>query len=278
LGATPVFIDIDENTYNILPSQLEAKITSKTKAIIPVHLYGQCADMDSIMEVATKHSISVIEDAAQAIGAEYVKDGIRKRAGSMGNTGCFSFFPSKNLGGMGDGGMIVANDPQLAEKISILRSHGSKPKYFHKIVGANSRLDTLQAAVLLVKLKYLDDWTQKRQQNAESYNRLFELADLDITLPFIEHKNRHIYNQYVIRTRMRDQLREFLKGKGIGTEIYYPLPLHLQECFSELGYREGDLPNSEKATRETLALPIYPELNRQMQEKVVDSIKEFFSH
>jgi dTDP-4-amino-4,6-dideoxygalactose transaminase len=205
LGATPVFIDIDENSYNILPNQLEAKVTSKTKAIIPVHLYGQCADMDSIMEVATKHSIPVIEDAAQAIGAEYAKDSIRKSAGSVGSTGCFSFFPSKNLGGMGDGGMIVTNDPQLAEKISILRSHGSKPKYYHKIVGANSRLDTLQAAVLLVKLKYLDDWTQKRQQNAESYNQLFELADLDVILPFIEHRNRHIYNQYVIRTRMRDQ-------------------------------------------------------------------------
>jgi dTDP-4-amino-4,6-dideoxygalactose transaminase len=278
LGATPVFIDIDETTYNILPSQLEAKVTSKTKAIIPVHLYGQCADMDSIMEVAIKHSIPVIEDAAQAIGAEYGKDGRRKKAGSMGSMGCFSFFPSKNLGGMGDGGMIVSNDPQLAEKVSILRNHGSNPKYYHKIVGANSRLDTLQAAILLIKLKYLDGWTQKRQQNAQFYNRLFEQANLDITLPFIEHQNRHIYNQYVIRTKMRDQLREFLKEKGIGTEIYYPLPLHLQECFSGLGYREGDLPNSERAARETLALPIYPELSRQMQEEVVDSIKEFFNY
>jgi len=278
LGATPVFIDIDERTYNILPSQLEAKVTSKTKAIIPVHLYGQCADMDSIMEVAVKHSIPVIEDAAQAIGAEYGKGDRRKKAGSIGSMGCFSFFPSKNLGGIGDGGMIVTNDPQLAEKVSILRNHGSEPKYYHKIVGVNSRLDTLQAAVLLVKLQYLDGWTQKRQQNAQFYNRLFEQANLDITLPFIEHQNRHIYNQYVVRTKMRDQLREFLKEKGIGTEIYYPLPLHLQECFSGLGYHEGDLPNSERAARETLALPIYPELSHQMQEEVVDSIKEFFNY
>lgn len=278
LGATPVFVDIDEKTYNILPELIEAKITSKTKAILPVHLYGQCADMEPIMEVAEKHNIPVVEDAAQAIGAEYVKKGVGKRAGSIGALGCFSFFPSKNLGCAGDGGMVVTNGAELAEKVSVLRVHGSRPKYYHKVIGLNSRLDTIQAAVVLVKLKYLDQWTQKRQKNAKLYDRLFESEGLldTITLPYTEYRNRHVYNQYVIRTPKRDRLKEFLKEKGIGSEIYYPLPLHLQECYRDLGYREGDLPNSEKAAQETLALPIYPELTRQMQEKVVASIKKFF--
>jgi dTDP-4-amino-4,6-dideoxygalactose transaminase len=277
LGAIPVFVDIDEKTYNILPHQVEAKVPPKTKAIIPVHLYGQCADMDPIMEVAEKHNISVIEDAAQAIGAEYVNNRAGKRAGSMGVVGCFSFFPSKNLGGLGDGGMVVTNSAELAEKVSILRGHGSSPKYYHKVIGLNSRLDSLQAAVLSVKLKYLDGWIEKRQENARLYNRLFESTGLDITLPFIEYQNRHIFNQYVIRTNRRDQLKEFLKEKGIGSEIYYPVPLHLQQCYFHLGYRQGDFPNSEKAAGETLALPIYSELTQQMQQQVVDTIVEFFN-
>jgi dTDP-4-amino-4,6-dideoxygalactose transaminase len=278
LGAKIVFADIDDRTYNILPERIESNITSKTKAILPVHLYGQCADMDPILEIGKRHNIPVIEDAAQAIGAEYVKDGVHKRAGSMGVCGCFSFFPSKNLGCMGDGGMIVTSQPDLAEKVSLLRVHGSHPKYYHQMVGLNSRLDTLQAAVLSVKLKYLDDWTTKRQQNAALYNKLFkanELLDV-VTLPFTEFQNRHIYNQFVIRTRKRNQLREFLQKKEIGTEIYYPVPLHFQECYRQLGYQEGDFPNAEKAANETLALPIYSELTREMQEAVVAAIKEFF--
>ncbi len=279
LGATPVFVDIDEKSYNISPNEIEAKITPKAKAIMPVHLYGQCADMEVILEIAAKHKLPVIEDAAQAIGAEYGKNTLSKKAGSMGAFGCFSFFPSKNLGCMGDGGMIVTNDADLAQKASVLRVHGSKPKYYHKVIGLNSRLDTLQAAVLSVKLKYLDSWSIKRRKNAELYNELFKAKGLleIITLPFTEYQNKHIYNQYVVRTPKRDQLKEFLKNKGIGTEIYYPVPLHLQECYSSLGYKEGDFPLAEKAARETLALPIYPELTKQQQELVVDSIVEYFN-
>ncbi len=279
LGATPVFVDIDEQSYNISPSAIEAKITSKTKAIMPVHLYGQCADMDAILDIAARHKLPVIEDAAQAIGAEYGKAAANKKAGSMGDFGCFSFFPSKNLGCMGDGGMIVTNDADLAQKTSILRVHGSKPKYYHRVIGLNSRLDTLQAAVLSVKLKYLGGWSEKRRKNAEAYNKLFKAKGLLglITLPFTEYNNKHIYNQYVIRTPKRDQLREFLQEKGIGTEIYYPIPLHLQECYHQLGYSEGDFPHAEKAAQETLALPIYPELTQKQQQSVVSSIGEFFN-
>lgn len=277
LGATPVFVDIDEKTFNMLPHRIEAKVTPKTKAIIPVHLYGQCADMDPIMEVARNHNIPVIEDAAQAIGAEYVNNGGGERAGSIGAVGCFSFFPSKNLGALGDGGMVVTNSSELAERISVLRGHGSSPKYYHKVIGLNSRLDSLQAAALSVKLKYLDGWIKRRQENAGVYDKLFASAGLDITLPFTEHQNRHIYNQYVIRTKSRDQLKEFLAERGVGSEIYYPVPLHLQQCYSHLGHGQGDFPNSEKAAVETLALPIYSELTPSMQQQVVDTIVEFFN-
>lgn len=278
LGAKPVFVDIDQKTYNILPDKIESKITPKTKAILPVHLYGQCADMEPIMEIGERYNLPVIEDAAQAIGAEYVKNSISEKAGTMGICGCLSFFPSKNLGCMGDGGMIITNDAPLAEKVAILRVHGSKSRYYHEIVGLNSRLDTLQAAILLVKLKYLDAWSEKRRKNAALYNELFLSNGLlnVVTPPFVEFENKHIYNQYVIRVQRRDKLKEFLKEKGAGTEIYYPVPLHLQECYRQLGYREGDLPNAEEAARETLALPIYPELTQSQQEMVVDFIKEFF--
>lgn len=269
LKATPVFVDIDSKTYNINPDLIEERITGKTKAIIPVHLYGQCAEMDKIMEIAQKYNLRVIEDAAQAIGAKYKG----KDAGTIGDVGCFSFFPSKNLGGFGDGGMIVTNNEELAEKIRILRVHGSKSKYFHSMVGYNSRLDALQAAILSVKLRYLSSWTKKRQEHAELYNQLFENAE--VLTPFVEKYNYHIYNQYTIRVNNRDKLREHLKEKEIGTEIYYPLPLHLQECYRHLGYQEGDLPESEKAAKETLSLPVYPELRKEQQKEIVWHIKEY---
>lgn len=269
LRAIPIFVDIDPMTYNINPDLIEAKITEKTKAIIPVHLYGQCAEMDRIMKIANKYNLKVIEDAAQAIGAKYKE----KKAGTIGDTGCFSFFPSKNLGGFGDGGMIVTNNEELAEKIRILRVHGSKPKYFHPIIGYNSRLDALQAAILSVKLRHLESWHEKRREHAEIYDQLFK--DIPIGTPFVERHNLHIYNQYVIRVKNRDELREYLKQKEVETEIYYPLPLHLQECYRDLGYQKGDLPESEKAANETLALPIYPELTEDQQKEIAQQIKEF---
>ncbi|MCD6353154.1 MAG: DegT/DnrJ/EryC1/StrS family aminotransferase, partial [Proteobacteria bacterium] len=263
LGAKPVFVDIEPDTYNLSPEKLSEcldRLTSqeKIKAIIPVHLYGQCADMDPILEVAQNHGVAVIEDAAQAIGSRY-KD---RAAGSMGDLGCFSFFPSKNLGGFGDGGMVTTDNEALTEKIRILRMHGSEPKYYHKIIGCNSRLDALQAAVLLVKLNCLDKWTTGRRENADYYRKLFQAAELTefIDLPTAREENYHIYNQFVIRVKKRDELRAFLSGQEIGTEIYYPVPLHLQECYQDLGYKEGDFPESEKAAGETLALPIYSEL------------------
>ncbi len=274
LGAQPVFVDVDPDTYNIDPACVEAAVTAKTKAIIPVHLYGQCCDMDRILEIAGKHDIRVIEDAAQAIGAEYSGG----KAGSFGAAGCFSFFPSKNLGAFGDGGMVVTSDDELAEKLRILRAHGSKPKYYHKMVGGNFRLDALQAAILNVKLKSLDKWTMARRKNAADYDRLFKSAGLapsKIKLPRRAQAG-HIFNQYVIRAENRDKLLDFLKEKGIGTEIYYPVPLHLQECFSSLGGRNGDCPVSETAARTTLALPIYPELADEQKSFVVDSIAEFY--
>jgi dTDP-4-amino-4,6-dideoxygalactose transaminase len=283
LGAKPVFVDIDPITYNINPQLIEAAVTSKTKAIIPVHLYGQCADMEPILALARKHSLVVIEDAAQAIGAEY-RDG--RRAGSMGDLGCLSFFPSKNLGALGDGGMVVTNDSTLAETIRILRVHGGKPKYYHQIIGGNFRLDTLQAAVLNVKLKYLDGWTKLRQENAKRYLKLFQESGLiektGLRLPNAIYADTgvlhyHIYNQFVIKVSDRDRLREFLKREEIGTEIYYPVPFHLQECFRSLNYKEGSYPESENAARETLALPIYPELSPNQQEAVVGSIRRFFT-
>lgn len=291
LGAKPVFVDIDPLTYNINPYQIEKRITKRTKAIMPVHLYGQCCDMMPILDIAHRHNLFLIEDAAQAIGATLSLpsptkggEGRGGEAGSMGTLGCFSFFPTKNLGGFGDGGMVVTNDPELAKKVEILRVHGSSPKYYHKVVGGNFRLDALQAAILHVKLKYLDGWTLKRQKNAETYNKLFIDAGLTgngnnspVVVPYTAPGNHHIFNQYVIRTKDRDNLRDFLKANGIGTEVYYPLPLHLQECFTNLGHKEGDFPESEKAAKETLALPIYPELTLEQQAYVANKIKEFYS-
>ena len=266
LGGKPVFVDIDPKTYNIDPQLIEDKITDKTKAIIPVHLYGQCADMDPILDMAKKYNLYVIEDAAQAIGARY-KD---REAGSMGHLGCLSFFPTKNLGGYGDGGMILANNKELAEKLKVLRAHGSEPKYYHSVVGCNSRLDAIQAAVLLAKFKHLDEWNEARRRNAEIYDSLF--ADMDILRPHVEDFNYHIYNQYVVRVKSRDSLKSALKEAGIGTEIYYPVPLHLQECYSDLRYQPGDLPVAEEAAKQVLALPIYPELTQEQQEQVVKTI------
>ena len=269
LGANPVFVDIDPETYNIDPDQIEKKVTPKTKAIMPVHLFGQCADMDPIMEVARKHNLKVIEDAAQAIGAEYKG----KKAGAIGDFGCFSFFPSKNLGGAGDGGMVTTDDPEMAEMVRVLRVHGSKPKYYHSTIGYNSRLDTIQAGILSVKLKYLDDWTKKRREHAEVYNSAFK--DLDMITPKAESFNYHIYNQYTIAVKNRDELRNYLKEKQIGHDTYYPVPLHLQECYKFLGYKKGDLPVSEKKAEEVVSIPIYPELTEEEQKYVISTIKEF---
>jgi dTDP-4-amino-4,6-dideoxygalactose transaminase len=270
VGATPVFVDIDPATFNIDPNAIAAKITPRTKAIIPVHLYGQCAEMDPILVVARKHNIAVVEDAAQAIGSEYKG----RRAGSMGTVGCFSFFPSKNLGAFGDGGAVVTNDAGLASKIRLLRTHGAQPKYFHKIVGGNFRLDTIQAAILQVKLKYLDGWTARRQMNAAFYDNAFAKRGLKgsaVQTP-AQVQSRHIFNQYVIRVGDRDALMNALKQQQVGTEIYYPLSMHQQECFANLGYKTGDFPQSEKAAQCTLALPIYPELTTAHLQRVVECV------
>lgn len=273
VGAVPVFVDISPISYNIDPGLIEAAVSAKTKAIIPVHLYGQMADMDPLVEVARRHSLYVIEDAAQAIGSEYKG----RRAGSIGDFGCFSFFPSKNLGGFGDGGMVTTNDPDLAHVAKLLRNHGAEPKYYHKLVGGNFRLDALQAAILRVKLKYLDGWTAGRQRNAGRYRALFSQAGLmDIVLPAEEPERRHIYNQFVIRTGRRDAVIANLKDRKIGHEIYYPVPLHLQECFAGLDYKPASLPETERAACETLALPIYPELTEEMQAAVVSAVAEAY--
>jgi len=283
LSAKPVFVDIDPVTYNIDPQKIEPAITKKTRAIIPVHLFGQCAEMDPIMEIATKHNLYVIEDAAQSIGAEYKG----KRAGSMGDLGIFSFFPSKNLGGYGDGGMVVTNNEGLCEKVKILRVHGSNPKYFHKIVGGNFRLDAIQAAVLNVKLKYLDQWSQKRRENAEYYDHRFQNLglgpDLVVQTPSAVYKNSgdrnyHIYNQYTIRAKKRNQLQKFLKENGIGTEIYYPLSLHEQECFKDLGNQRRDLVVSEDCAASVLSLPVYPELDDEKKNFITEKISEFYKN
>jgi dTDP-4-amino-4,6-dideoxygalactose transaminase len=280
LGAVPVFVDIDAETYNIDPRAIERVITSKTRALIPVHLFGQVAEMDPVMEIARRHKLIVIEDAAQAIGAEDKG----RRAGSMGEFGCFSFFPSKNLGGFGDGGLVTTNDPELADKLKLLRNHGYRPKYYNKVVGGNFRLDAIQAAVLRVKLKYLDSWTQARQRNASEYRKLFSEAGLvvasqpdksHIVLPAECTDGRHIYNQFVIRSGARNQLIAHLKDRKIGAEIYYPVPLHLQECFADLGSRDRQFPVSESAANESLALPIYSELTTEMLGSVVNTIAEF---
>jgi dTDP-4-amino-4,6-dideoxygalactose transaminase len=281
-GARPVFVDIDPETYNMSPDGLAKVLSSmdqaqkrSLKAIVPVHLYGQCADMDPILKVAADNRLVVIEDAAQAIGATYGK----KPAGSLGDLGCFSFFPSKNLGAFGDGGMVTTQSDSLFEKLRALRVHGSFPKYYHKMVGGNFRLDALQAAIVSVKLKYLDDWTAARRKNAAHYRRLFHAAGLDqiIHLP-AEAEPGHIYNQFIISVEnKRDELRRHLQTAEIGTEIYYPVPMHLQECFSDLDYKEGDFPVAERAAAHTLALPIYPELSDDQRAYVVEKIKQFYS-
>ena len=285
-GAKPVFVDIDPETYNLRADQIEARVTEKTKAIMVVHLYGLMADMDPIMEIAKRHNLIVIEDAAQAIGSEYKG----RRAGSIGDYGCFSFFPSKNLGGAGDGGMVVTQDAARAEKLATMRNHGMKPKYYNKYIGGNFRLDALQAAVINVKLKHLDDWSRARQSNALRYNRLFSEAGLAggaVALPWFPASTdseragactcRHIFNQYVIRVQDRDALRAHLNNAGVGTEIYYPVPLHVQECFAYLGHNEGDFPESERAAAETVALPIYPELTDEQATHVVESLRTFYA-
>jgi dTDP-4-amino-4,6-dideoxygalactose transaminase len=285
VGAKPVFVDIEERTYNMDPTKLEDTVSSmnkkerpKLKAIMPVHLFGQTADMEPILDFAERYNLIVVEDAAQAIGSEYLfKDGSVKRAGSMGEYGCFSFFPSKNLGAFGDGGMVTTDHEGISERLKVMRGHGAKPKYFHKMIGGNFRLDALQAAILTVKLRYLDQWTKGRIGNARLYGELFERAELkEIILP-LEKERRHIYNQYVIRLKnKRDQLRIFLNSKGIGTEIYYPVSLHMQDCFRYLGYRSDDFPVSRDAAEKTLALPIFPELTPDQITYVVEAVKEFF--
>lgn len=276
LGAIPVFVDIEPGTYNINPAQIEAAITPRTKAVMPVHLYGQCADMRAINEIAARHQLPVIEDAAQAIGADCAEG----RAGAMGAAGCFSFYPTKNLGAAGDAGMLTTNDDQLAERLRRLRVHGGASEYYHQEVGINSRLDTLQAVVLRVKLPHLDDWSNARTANARRYDVLFREAGLldEVTPPFVREGARHIFHQYVIRVHesKRDALIEYLKAHRVGVKIYYPVPLHLQECFRYLGYGKGSLPEAERAARETLALPCYPELTQPQQEYVVDAIRNFF--
>jgi dTDP-4-amino-4,6-dideoxygalactose transaminase len=275
VGATPVFVDIDRATYNINPNLIEQKITNRTKAIMPVHLFGQCADLSAIMDLADRRRIPIIEDAAQAFGAEYKQ----RKAGTIGTLGCFSFFPSKNLGGIGDGGMVATNDAALAEKIKTLRAHGAQQKYTHTLVGTNSRLDTIQAAVLLVKIKYLNQWNEARRARAQIYTKAFS-ALADITPPYEAYNNYHIYNQYVVRLSekpaARNPLIGHLREHDISCVIYYPIPLHLQPGLASLNYQAGDLPESEAAARETLALPIYPELTREEQGCVIQKIEQFF--
>jgi dTDP-4-amino-4,6-dideoxygalactose transaminase len=269
VGARPVFADIDPETYNIDPSLVERAVTKRTRAIVPVHLFGQMADMDPITETAEKYNLAVIEDAAQSITSTY-KGG---KAGSFGDVGCFSFFPSKNLGGAGDGGMIVSNDEQLYCRLKAMRNHGSNPKYYHPFVGGNFRLDAVQAAILLVKLSHLDDWSEARRRNAACYNEKF--ADTIVQRPYIDPNCVSIYNQYVIRIPNRDEVMALLKKDNIGCEIYYPRPMHLQECFRNLGYGQGDFPEAEKASREVLAIPIYPELTREMMNYVAEKVLSF---
>ena len=274
LRATPIFVDIQSTTFNLDPDELATKITNRTKAIIPVHLFGQCAEMENIASIAVERGIPVIEDACQAIGA--ARNGVR--AGGFGTTGCFSFFPSKNLGGFGDGGMVTTHDEKVADRLRALRVHGSRSDYHHHLIGMNSRLDALQAAVLHSKLQYLDEWTEKRRCNAREYERLFHEAGLldRITLPFVAQSNYHVFNQYTIRTAQRDQLSTYLTEQGIGNKIYYPVPLHLQECYQVLGYQKGQYPVSEHAAHEVLSLPIYPELSSEQLRYVVQMIKKFF--
>ena len=282
LSAKPIFVDIDPHTYNIQAEQIEHVLTSRTKAIIPVHLAGQSANMDPIIDVAKYHNLYIIEDACQAIGADYKG----KRTGSIGHLGCFSFYPSKNLGGYGDSGLVTTNNADLADKIFLLRNHGQRLKYHNRLVGGNFRMDAIQAAVLRVKFRYLETWTTARRMHAQTYRDKFTQSGILISLNELDTKKgiviskdagfgRHIYHLFLIRTKNRDELISHLKSNQIGCEIYYPIPLHLQECFRDLGYRRGDFPECEKASEETLALPIYPEMTDEMIFRVVDVITEF---
>jgi len=275
-GAVPVFVDIEAATFNMDMDQVAGVLARhpKVKAAIPIHLFGGCADMDPLCAIARERGIAVIEDAAQSIGSEYKG----RRAGSIGDVACFSFFPSKNLGGYGDGGMLTTNDPALYERLAALRVHGSKRKYYHDWVGINSRLDALQAAVLHVKFRYLDSWSQGRQQNADRYRAQLASLNLPVTAPVpADYQTRHIYNQFCITAPRRDQLQSYLKEAGIGTEVYYPLPLHLQVCFADLGYKAGDFPVSERLAQESLALPIHSELSAADIEQVCRTIQAFYA-
>lgn len=273
-NATPVFVDIDPITYNIDPSKIEEAITEKTKAILPVHLYGQMADMDPIMEIAKKYNLHVIEDAAQAIGATY-KD---KQVGEMSSAATYSFFPTKNLGAYGDGGMIVSNDDVLAEQARVIRVHGSKPKYHHHVLGYNSRLDEMQAAILCVKVPHLPTWSEQRRKNAFYYTeKLTESVGEHVVTPIEVPNTYHVFHQYTLRVQKREELQAFLKEQGIATMIYYPIPLHVQPVFKNLGYKEGDLPETEKAAKEVLSLPMFPELKREQQDYVIEKVVEFYS-
>jgi dTDP-4-amino-4,6-dideoxygalactose transaminase len=277
LGAKPVFVDIDPQSFNMNAEALASAVTARTKAIMPVHLFGQCVEMDAVGQVARRAGAAIIEDAAQAIGAEYYG----RRAGSLGDVAAFSFYPSKNLGGAGDGGMLTTNRSEVAEELRLLRAHGAKRKYYHDRVGVNSRLDSLQAAILRVKFRYLDDWAAARRANAGRYDGLFDEAGLrengQVTVPSVGAGQHHVFNQYVIRAERRDDLRAHLSGCGIGTEIYYPVPMHLQTCFAELGYTKGDFVEAEKAADEALAIPIYPELTEEDQAYVVSAITRFYN-
>tara|TARA_Y100000748_G_scaffold303019_1_gene306925 strand:- start:1626 stop:2765 length:1140 start_codon:yes stop_codon:yes gene_type:complete len=274
LGAKPVFCDIDPNTFNIDSKQIESKITSKTKAIMPVHLFGQCADMEAIQAIAKKHNLAIIEDAAQALGANYqFADKTLKKAGNLGTIGCFSFFPSKNLGACGDAGIVTTNDKDLYEKIKCLRMHGETQRYHHKYIGGNFRLDTIQAGILTIKLNYLDEQHNGRQSNANYYNT--HLAET-IQKPIINSNSPSIYNQYTLKTAKRDALKDYLTKHTIGNNIYYPIPLHLQECFTYLGYQEGDFPEAEKAANQVLSIPIFTELTKEELEYTCYHINQFF--
>ena len=298
LGCRPFFVDIEPQTHNMDPENLKDFLETRCasdkrgqvhhrdtgtplRCVIPVHLFGQCADMDPILDLCSTHGLKVIEDAAQAIGSLYQPDTGHppRSAGTMGQTGCFSFYPSKNLGAFGDGGMVVCQDEELADRLRILRTHGSRPKYYHRLIGLNSRLDALQAAVLRVKLQHLDTWSEKRRENARRYDELFteiNHGELGISLPLTQYQNRHIFNQYVIAVPRRDELRDLLRDHDIGTDIYYPLPLHLQACYADLEYKEGDFPASEEASRKVLALPIFPEVSPEEQHYVVEKLREFY--
>ncbi len=275
LHARPVFVDVTPDTFNLDPTRLADILTPDVKAILPVHLFGQCADMETILQIADEKGIPVIEDACQAIGA--ARNGVQ--AGAFGRTGCFSFFPSKNLGGFGDGGLITTPDPLAAERLRLLRVHGSRSEYHHHFIGMNSRLDALQAAILQVKFQHLAEWTAKRQAHASSYRQMFQACGLDerVTVPMVSSRNTHVYNQFTIRTPQRDALSAYLTQHGIGNRIYYPVPLHLQECYQDLGYHKGDFPVSEQLSQEVLSLPIYPELTPDQLQYVVDTIKAFFN-